>query len=518
MKLGRQVCALSQATCCGLTVSSWSHSALRISDFLSPWQAIENASHLAWELGTSAFMPQAGDIVSNRPRQTGGISFDESIRIHFYHDEVSASTLMPHSALQGWIEKPWKLCADVSNLNQVSESVATFPHVIDLWCEEELCSDDIDDAPVEAIIGHRPNHEIQQDFDDLLPYAFRGIPGVIVAPPQWQDHPAYRIAQTNGVAVRDATGHLTIAFRSWIVRHGQEPVRFSRDFSLRPQLLVHLPDTARRIWNDYVSATAPLVVHIVRPTPHSEERVRMLHLIVEVSRPLRCGVQPVLIASRRITATDVGDPQWHPGLLPIQFGVEEVHQVCRLPCTTFQLLVPMAGRVRRWLSPNNFREAAPGMFLPVWWDLRLRPIETPTYDEDEEDHGMLQTHRKVHGISDTSVLRLQDDPTTVRSCLPEDGDQDRGGVQRLQPPHPPQVPDDIATSTFLQNRDILVAYGVDIQQPQDVDTFGLHVQHIGIRAVRLPDLTTQSIIGEIRRVWVDIPFPFTAILKGSGFL
>ena len=141
---------------------------------------------------------------------------------------------------------------------------------------------------------------LQQEFDDIVPYTFHGVPGFIIPPPHWQDNPVYRIAMTTGIASRDVTGRLTMAFRLWIVKHGEPPVRTYRDFSMRPQLLVHLPETARRIWRDHVTPTAWLIVHVVRPTPMAEpDGIRLMHVILEVNRPRTCGVQPVLIASRQ---------------------------------------------------------------------------------------------------------------------------------------------------------------------------------------------------------------------------
>ena len=43
-------------------------------------------------------------------------------------------------------------------------------------------------------------------------------------------------------------------------------------------------------------------------------------------------------------------------------------------------------------------------------------------------------------------------------------------------------------------------------------THGLYVQHIEKRSVRLPDLSVQTILGELRRLWADIPHAFNAIL------
>ena len=72
-----------------------------------------------------------------------------------------------------------------------------------------------------AIISHRPNQEIQQNFDDVVPYTYRGIPGVIIAPPRWQEHPTYRTA----ISDRDSnkTGEWAIDDAFQILGHQTRP-------------------------------------------------------------------------------------------------------------------------------------------------------------------------------------------------------------------------------------------------------------------------------------------------------
>lgn len=112
----------------------------------------------------------------------------------------------------------------------------------------------------------------------------------------------------------------------------------------------------------------------------------------------------------------------------------------------------------------------------------------------------------------------------VKSRLPEDplSDHDQGGcidghdllqqLDQLAPGQPHTVPDEVAHSTFMQNLDILVANGFDVNSPHEVVTHGLYVQAVGQRSLRVEDLSAPSILAEIRRVWYDIPHPFTAIL------
>lgn len=173
------------------------------------------------------------------------------------------------------------------------------------------------------------------------------------------------------------------------------------------------------------------------------------------------------------------------------------------------------------MNPYHQRDTFPGLFLPIWWDTRLLLVRPPSYPEEGDEQQLLQVSQSTALAStwksaniDTdgptpAVCRLQDEPSTGRLFAISEGD-----TEALPRPHqqPPRIPDDIATGTFMLNRDFLAAHGVDPQLPQEVDTYGLYVQHIEKRSVRLPDLSTQSILGEIRRLWADIHHPFTAIL------
>ena len=48
------------------------------------------------------------------------------------------------------------------------------------------------------------------------------------------------------------------------------------------------------------------------------------------------------------------------------------------------MLIPLPGRVRRWLSHNDARPIFAGLFLPIWWDARLQPPPVPAYEDDDQ--------------------------------------------------------------------------------------------------------------------------------------
>ena len=254
------------------------------------------------------------------------------------------------------------------------------------------------------VVTARPNQDLQVAMDEDIPYFHRDSQGHvyrgrIVPPPGWEVNPLFRSAWTTGAAFRNVQGALTIRIRSWCIKHGSPPERAFRDFSMRPQLLVHLQEAIRRIWRDKISAQDQTLMHQVRPTPMADaDGARPMHFIIEVSRPQQCELQPVLMAFRQISPQGVSnDVRWVPALLPHPLTSTDVLRSGQVPCELHQLLVPLAGRVRRWMNPYHQRETTPGLFLPVWWDLRLRPLlpqpyhPDPTLDDDIEALNLMQT-------------------------------------------------------------------------------------------------------------------------------
>ena len=276
-------------------------------------------------------------------------------------------------------------------------------HILDSDATAVLSPRDRTALPV-PVVTARPNQDLQVAMDDDIPYFHRDSQGHvyrgrIIPPPGWEVNPLFRSAWTTGAAFRNVQGALTIRIRSWCIKHGSPPERVFRDFSMRPQLLVHLQEAIRRIWRDKISTQDQTLMHQVRPTPMADaDGARPMHFIIEVSRPQQCELQPVLMAFRQISPQGVSnDVSWVPALLPHPLTSADVLRSGQVPCELHQLLVPLAGRVRRWMNPYHQRETTPGLFLPVWWDLRLRPLlpqpyhPDPTLDDDIEALNLMQT-------------------------------------------------------------------------------------------------------------------------------
>ena len=237
----------------------------------------------------------------------------------------------------------------------------------------------------------RPNHEIQVPFDESLPHT-RMTPegpilvGRIIPPPQWNTLPIFRAASSSGAISRDGEGHLVVRVRSWYINHEGPFIDTPRDFAMRPQLLVRLHEALRRTWQDLLPGRETITIRAVRPSPgHNDEHgVRRFHVLAEIQRPVRTDRQPILISLSEISSEGVARPVWCPTLLPTRFTTQDILNFCGFRIPIFQLLAPLGGAIRRWMSPYHERVASPGLYLPCWYDRRLRPLRDEPYEVDEE--------------------------------------------------------------------------------------------------------------------------------------
>lgn len=142
-----------------------------------------------------------------------------------------------------------------------------------------------------------------------------------------------------------------------------------------------LESRIRRAWPDQISPLDVLRLTTVRPTPNvGYQGQRPLHVLIELNRPRHSQLHPILIAHREI---DHNGPsphiEWVPVLVATPVGVTTLHRICAPPCGA----EPQPGRLRRWLQQDQGRPVFPGLFLPIWWDLRLQQQQGPAYARDE---------------------------------------------------------------------------------------------------------------------------------------
>lgn len=244
----------------------------------------------------------------------------------------------------------------------------------------------------------RPNHAITPDPDAFVPFRQRDATGQLIigrtiAPPNWERNRMYRYAAESGSLYRDDADELRIRIRSWIASVRTQLILPHRDFTIRGQLMGEIETKIRRAWPDQILPTDRLKLTTVRPSPNVGYTGRKpLHILIELNRPRNSQLHPILIAHREITVQGPS-PQvfWIPVLLATLCGVTTLHNVVAPPCRSDQMLIPLPGRVRRWLSHNDARPIFAGLFLPIWWDARLQPPPVPAYEDDDQPALMQMT-------------------------------------------------------------------------------------------------------------------------------
>ena len=200
-----------------------------------------------------------------------------------------------------------------------------------------------------------------------------------------------------------------------------------RDFTIRGQMMAEIEHKIRRAWPDQILPTDRLKLTTVRPSPNVGYTGRKpLHILIEINRPRNSQLHPILIAHRELTAQGPSpNIFWVPVLVATPVGITTLHNICAPPCRSDQMLIPLPGRLRRWLSPDHGgRHIADGLFLPIWWDLRLRPQPVPAYEQDDQQALIQVGPASVTGgavvdltLDDTSldatVLSFEDDEAVV---------------------------------------------------------------------------------------------------------
>ena len=254
------------------------------------------------------------------------------------------------------------------------------------------CSEDLGSPP---ILQWRPNPQLQQPFDEVVPDVRTGpngpeIVGTIQPPPNWESTPMFRAAAASGACRRGPDGHLVVHIRSWYVAHNGLCIHQPRDFAMRPQLLVRLTNALRRTWRDHLPGHETITARAVRPSPVDSDATRRFHIIAEINRPVRTDLNPILIAIREITSGGVSVPSWCTALLPTHMGSVDLYQACRPSCRLHQFLIPVGGNLRRWLTPYHARVISPGLFIPCWYDRRLQPVQQPIYETEDDNTELMQ--------------------------------------------------------------------------------------------------------------------------------
>ena len=80
-------------------------------DFVSTWEAIDNASDLSFELGFAQgpVCPPAASAFSKSAGSSKKVRFGSRVDLYLDNDLVDVSFVIPHSTLKSWPNKPWGL-------------------------------------------------------------------------------------------------------------------------------------------------------------------------------------------------------------------------------------------------------------------------------------------------------------------------------------------------------------------------------------------------------------------------
>ena len=381
-------------------------------------------------------------------------------------------------------------------------------HVDDLWCVDHgfASSSKAVDCPQEdSVIQCKPNPDIVEDFDSIIPFRLREqgghtFQGRTTPPPNWEENQTLRSASSNGAVFRDDEGELRVTLRTWIAAVRGTMISTFRDVTIRAQLMGDVEIKVRRTWADQIQPTDRVTLTTVRPSPRiGNAGQRPMHVLIEINRPAGSSQVPILIAHREI---DADGPSvrviWIPILVNSPIGMTTLHGICSPPCSADQMLVPQPGRVRRWLATGQQRIVTAGLFLPIWWDLRLRPPAPTAADYDNDQPALFQLHAEIY----PAVLREQDASAVT---MPE---PQRNEVEvENHFPHDDSFSIDVSTWQQLQHECLAEA---DLNDHSwIIISHGLLQRHYDTRRVEVSSFDKPTIVNALRDAWTDLPFAAT---------
>ena len=282
----------------------------------------------------------------------------------------------------------------------------------------------------------KPYHGIMPDFDSIIPYRFRTSNGQLLVgrrhvPPNWEDNPLLHTAGNIGAVHRDGSDELRVRIRTWIASHRTTLILPHRDISVRAQLMNQLEHQVRRAWPDQIDNRDRIQLTVVQPSPRAGNAGHpTMHILIEINRATGSQAHPILIAHREIDGNGPSDHiQWIPVLVESPIDIVLIHRICAPPCRADQMLIPQAGRTRRWMEGDQQREVMPGQFLPIWWDLRRRQHSHEEHGND--DNVLLQMSNPAQQLSHL-VTRTLEPHVIDRWCAFGEDDLDWECTDRIK--------------------------------------------------------------------------------------
>ncbi len=441
--------------------------------------------------------------IKREPKKSKRVKFTDAKAYALDSDECAACIS----------ETPYDCLFNVINLISTQHSVTQEEDYIDpfkAWTNAQLLRGEVRESGQRkcktGVKTSRPDDNSQLDIDDDIPFqmitrdGYR-LEGRTLPPPNWRQSPWLQTRAFRDALYRNAQGHLMIRIRTWFVSHANTIDDQPRDFSIQAQLLLHLIDRVREVWADCIRADDWFNLHKIQPTPtrsNDDDQIRA-HIIVEHNKPDHTDAQAILIAAWEITRDGVrqDQAQWMPMLTNPQFRPQDAHRALELRCGEHQVLVPSGRHDRRWLFLHQHRMVRSGLFLPIWWDRRLR-VQPPA---EAEDANFLQLQIKSakesrgHGSEDEH----------------KDGLCDIEGDQRDQAEYE-ECSQDLRCDLSLQgNEEEFINYMMEVMHPVEtqwtVEVHGLSMYHLGTKYTEVETFDVAKIEAAAKRIWSEIQLP-----------
>ena len=287
-----------------------------------------------------------------------------------FHDDVA------HFRNGDLVEIEFEQCSE-ENTTTSSEDAQGHDEVSALQQHNQVSLTNDDFRPIGRMC--KPNPNLGIDFDDDLPYRRRVVNGETtivrdVPPPNWAELPIYMVASSLQAVARDASGHLYVHYRTWLLHHNRDSPVTHRDGRIRAQLMVDLHSHIRRLWREHIDPDDDIKTTVVRPNPVlNRNEGPMLLLLVECNRPLGSPTRPILLTFQEIDARGP-DPErlFRAYLAPPTINLQYLAERCE--CEPHHVIAPLGTEDRRWIGRDQSRPVVSGRYIPIWFDLRRPPF------------------------------------------------------------------------------------------------------------------------------------------------
>ena len=402
--------------------SSWAHSACDKVDFLSPWQALQDAEDLAIDVGSNYAFRIEKSVLSRPKRRHFQLSFSEMIEICLIADATMPLTsfTMPQTAFEVWNSKPWSL-----NLShQLSQS------------HSRTVSCDVQDVPVSFMQISQVRHELPPPNWIRVPsHPFQTVDGgahIPVAAMEDRDAPIDEVDTGSQVGASSSSSH---TMRAVYLHHLEDPVVFGRidwtdydcmmadaarlmnvevdDIVALYEINVQLPDLPDDV--------TPLIVHLEADMEPGEPSRLCLVDYEMHGNTLEAHYQTAPVVDRRVMVTPI------PASMQAIFVRAGVDVYCHLEddrCLIFHNHQPVLSQHHPLLRPTHGDYLKLVVPPSLYCDEPTQPLLARRQQHNELTFGDSPSWSESSGYSPSLI-----DPSELRAQL---GMQDPADIALLQ--------------------------------------------------------------------------------------